>query len=224
MKLQKFVLFFSVLFIFSQFCFAQEKTEAVLIDEFGSIYCDDFLARVDNFFVELQNEPNSLGYAVISGKNDEILKKVRFEMWLNGAIRFRNFDVNTIKTIRSEDTENFKIQFWKVPVGAEKPSFNESNWDFSLPPKTKSFIFYSNNGVFDAICSNFGYEKIYSEFILANPKSRGHIVIYENTVKDFKKVKEEFLKNLPDLPGNRLRFFHVREKDSVFELWIVPNK
>lgn len=222
MKLQKFFFALIILFISVQTHFAQEKPEAVLIDELDVIYCDDFLARIDNFFVSLQNEPNSFGYAVISGNSDEILKKTTYEMWLKGAIRFRNFNADTIKIIRSENTENIRIQFWKVPAGAEKPSFDESEWNFSLPPKTKPFIFYSNNGDFDQICSTVGYEKIYSEFILANPKSRGHIVIYENTVKNFNKVKEEFLKSIPDLPGNRLKFFHSRQKDSLFELWIVP--
>lgn len=224
MKQQIFILLFSVLFTFSHFCVAQENSEAVLIEEFNSIYCDDFLARVDYFFIELQSDPQSIGYAVIAGKVDEIFKKVRFEMWLDGAIRFRNFDADKIKTIRSEDTESFRIQFWKVPVGAKTPSFNGTSWNFTLPQKkSKPFIFHSNSINFEAICSNIGYERIFSEFILANPKSRGHIVIFENSFKAFLKVKEQFLKNLPGLPEDRLKFFHVRQKESLFELWIVPN-
>src|SRR5258705_9328175 len=31
---------------------AQEKQSAVLVDQFGQISCDDFLARIDNFYTQ----------------------------------------------------------------------------------------------------------------------------------------------------------------------------
>jgi hypothetical protein len=44
-------------------------------DEFGDINCEDELARLDAFAVELQNQPNLVGYIIIyggrSGKRNE---------------------------------------------------------------------------------------------------------------------------------------------------------
>ena len=37
------------------------------IDEFGNIANGDLKARLDNFFIELQNRPNKKGYIVITG-------------------------------------------------------------------------------------------------------------------------------------------------------------
>jgi hypothetical protein len=36
-------------------------------DEFGNIQCEDELARLDSFAIELQNHPNLIGYVIIYG-------------------------------------------------------------------------------------------------------------------------------------------------------------
>ncbi len=58
MKLQTFFLVFIILFTAFQICFGQEKPKATLFDEFGKANCEDFWARFDNFFYELQNDHN----------------------------------------------------------------------------------------------------------------------------------------------------------------------
>src|SRR5436190_181775 len=36
-------------------------------EEFGNIHCEDELARLDSFAIELQNHPNLVGYVIIYG-------------------------------------------------------------------------------------------------------------------------------------------------------------
>ena len=65
MKSQKMFLALIILFASFQICFGQVVPKAERIDEFGIITCEDFLARLDNFFIALNNEPSLTGYAII---------------------------------------------------------------------------------------------------------------------------------------------------------------
>lgn len=224
MRLQKIGLLLSIFSIAFHICFAQESPKALLIMESGRMNCEEILAATDVLYVELNNLPTSHGYFVIYGKDEEIRKKADYEMLFDGAIYSRNFDVSRINKVRGEETENIKVQFWLVPAGAEKPDFKEAKWDFTLPPETKPYIFYSNSPLFDGICERPSHNKTYSEFIIGNPTFRGNIVIYESSLKKFRRTKAEILKMLPDIPKNRLKFFYVQGKDSIYELWIVPPK
>ncbi len=221
MKLQKVFLVLIILFASFHVCFGQAKPKAVQVDEFGFITCDDFLSRVDNFFIELENHPNSQGYAVISGENNYLKKKLTYGLWLNGAIREAKRDGSNITKIRSEETGDFKIQFWIVPAGADKPNFNEAEWNFVFPPKTKPFVFHDD---YEQICSSVSFEKVYTEYLSANPKSRGHIVIYGKSLKEYQTEKKEAQNLLSDIPQRQLRFFYVKSDYPNVEFWLVPNK
>ena len=221
MKAQKILLILICLFAVSQISFAQDKPRAVLVDEFDNISCDDFLARADNLFIELQNEPNSQGYVVIYGKNESLPKKIAYELWTNGAIKFRNFDGNRITKVRGAETKNIKVQFWKVPAGAEKPNFNEAKWNFTFQPKTKPFVFHDD---LEQICSSDSFEKIFAEYLNANPQSRGHIVIYGKSPKEFERQKRQTQKLLKNIPSHRLRYFFIKTDYSNTEYWLVPKK
>lgn len=225
MKLQK-TFFILIIFIASfQICFGQDNPKAELIDEFGNINCDDFLARNEGFYRVLQENPGSQGYAVISGKNDELRKKVNYELLIKGAIAINRFDVSRITTIRGAESENFKVQFWQVPPGAAKPDFKESKWNFVFPPQTKPFSFYDN---IREICPPISFETVYAEYLNANPQARGHIVIYAKSLKTYNKFRNEARDLLKDIPINRLRFFHIKRNFSDnyanIEYWLVPRK
>jgi len=221
MKLLKILLNLICLLAVSQVYFGQEKPQAIQIDEFGNISCDDFLARTDNFFLELQNHPTSQGYVLIYGNKDDLRKKIVYELWTNGAIKFRNFDSERVIQVRGAETENIKIQFWRVPAGAEKPDFNEAWWDFVFQSKTKPFIFHDD---FEQICSSVSFEKVFVEYLNANPLARGHVVIHEKSLKQFEKQKRETQDLLKDIPSNRLRYFFIKSDYSNTEYWLVPRK
>lgn len=220
MKLRRFLFAFLISLAAFQFCLAQEKPKAELVFEFGNDGCEILLANMDYFYSELQNNPDSHGYVVISGKGDDTLKKLRYELLINGSIAFRKFDANRINKVRGAETNNLKIQLWKVPAGAEKPVFNEAKWNFVFPPETKSFVFQDYN---EQICYSVGYEKAFGEYLDANPNAKGHIVIYEKSPKKYQKQKQAVQKLLSTIPQNRLRFFQVKKDTSNVEFWLVPK-
>src|SRR5215210_4877350 len=69
------LLIFSLLLVSTSISFA--AAESRKIDSFGSIDCEDEMARLDNFAIELQNAPGAQGYIFIYGgrrdtKRDEV--------------------------------------------------------------------------------------------------------------------------------------------------------
>ncbi len=139
MKLQKILLITICLFAVSHFCFGQEVPKAVKIDEFGEANCEDFWARFDNFFNELQNDPTSTGNLIIYGKKNSLSKSLLYEKLTNGILRFRNLDPSRLVIIRGRENDAIHIEFWKVSAGAEKPVFIAGDWDLTVK-QNKPFI------------------------------------------------------------------------------------
>lgn len=222
MKSQKIIILLIFVFVCFQIHPSQGVPKAELIDNFSRISCDDFLMRLDVFYGELLNDPTSQGYVVIYGDNADLRIKLVYELWTGGSIRFRNFDVNRIKIIRGIETRELNIQLWKIPAGGEKTDFKEAGWDFTFAPKTKPYIFYDEFN--DQICSSVPFEKVYAEYLNANPNAFGHIVIYGKSRRNYQRQKNETQILLKDAPQNRLRFFQIRDERENVEYWLVPRK
>lgn len=204
---------------------AQEKPEARLIDEFGILGCEDIWARQDAFFVEIQNLPASVGYAVIYGKKDVVRQNLARERLIRGILEFRKFDKDRFVVVRGKESDEPHTKFWLVPAGADKPDFNEAKWDFTFTEKQKPFIFYASQEDIGP-CPGGGDLQTYSEYLTANPKARANIVIYANSKKEFQKQQEEFLNALSakfKISPKRIRFFHTKQSEyESYELWLLP--
>ena len=94
--------------------------EAVLVDEFGKLQNDDVRARLDAFFVELQNNPTNQGYIINYGSEREIAARERL---INNHIAFRRFDRSRITMVRGGDLgAGINTKLYRVPPGAENPN------------------------------------------------------------------------------------------------------
>ena len=228
MKLRK--LFFTLLLLLAAFQVytGQEIPKAELVDEFGEVTCEELIARQDNLINLLENDPTSIGYAVIYGKKDNLRAVWRNKRFLDGQTEFRRFDEQRLIIIRGKEAEQLRIQFWKVPVDAEKPDFGEIAWDFSLSKFKKPFIFSSTDWEVNP-CPIGLQLKTYSNYLTANANARGNIVIFAKTKKEFQKDKKKLsdkLTNEYKVPLNQLRFFYKKTKTNYtyHEFWLVPKK
>ena len=228
MKLQKVFLILIVLFAL-QICFGQEKPKAELVDEFGKINCEELQARTDGFYQNgLRSNPSSTGYIVIFGNKNNSLEKYLLEVRFKSAVISQKYEFNRVVFVRGKNNDSTHGQFWLVPAGAEKPNFDEENWDYSLPELNKAVKFHERNWEnFDNICpSNRNFsEELYAKLLLGNPGFRGNIVINENSSKNLKKELLKTFVNKYKIPLNRLKFFYDANgyPDNV-EYWIVPPK
>lgn len=228
MKLQK-ALFFFLLITSFQSCLGQvveQKWEALPFDQFSSLGCDELIARTQNFLYSLGKSAGARGYVVVAGAKDDVRRKVRYELLVKGVAKFMKDDELPVTYIRSERA-NFMIELWIVKPGIEKPVFKEVAWNFVFPPETKPFILDDDG---EWICPAIPFESAYLEYLDANPDARGHVVIYEKSLKKFNMRKKETLILLKEISRRRLRFFHIRRDSAhagygaTIEYWLVPRK
>lgn len=225
MKLRKTLFILVILLASFQISFGQENPKAELIDEFGKILCEDAIGRLDSFFANLQNNPDSTGYIIIYADKNSIIEGFDFEHTIKNHIVFRKVDEKQFVIIRGEKRDNIKIEFWKVPAGADKPSYTEEKWTQTINNPDKAFVF----GIvhIDDVCFSFN-SKVFAEFLIANPNLRGHIVIYNKSKKEAQKESKEWLEvftNEFKVPRRQLRIYFSKNRDYPgVELWLVPQK
>ncbi len=94
---------------------------AIKTDEFGDLPHDQVRARLDNFFVELQNDPNSRGYIIYYGPAGK--KKNDLVKLFNNHIAFRKFDASRITIVDGGAGDGtIRTTLWRVPAGADNPT------------------------------------------------------------------------------------------------------
>jgi hypothetical protein len=110
------------------------------VDEYGKVgHCDE-TARLDNFAIELQNEPGSNGYLLVYVGRDDL------PSWTNGILKravgymvnSRGMEPGRIKVVNGGYREKRATELWVVPPGAGPPKPG--------PGQRRNFGFYSAPG------------------------------------------------------------------------------
>lgn len=106
---------------------AQEQAETVAahkFDEFGSITCEDELARLDAFAIELQNAPGARGHIIVYGgrrgrRNEAKARLARMKFYL---ARVRGLDARRIVTVDGGFRGELSGELWVVGPGEPAPA------------------------------------------------------------------------------------------------------
>lgn len=95
--------------------------EAVLIDEYGNIPNDQIRGRLDTFFADLANNPDSQGYVITYGTDRQA--RVR-EALIRNHMRLRSVDESRVTFVRGGVHESGTVytKLYRVPAGAENPT------------------------------------------------------------------------------------------------------
>ena len=89
-----------------------------LVDEYGALKDDDVKARVDNFYIQLNNNPSAKGYIINYGTPAQIKKQ---KAQIMKAINFRKYDASRVTFVDGPNNGEVKTKFWLVPAGADNP-------------------------------------------------------------------------------------------------------
>ena len=92
------------------------------LDNFGRLPNDEIRARIDAMFVALGNQPNSQGYIINYGTDQEIAAR---EKIIRNHIGFRKYDANRVTFVRGGANPNGNGVWTKVnivPPGANPPT------------------------------------------------------------------------------------------------------
>jgi hypothetical protein len=92
-------------------------------DAFPSIAFDDDKARLDNFAIELQNDPTATGYVIVySGKTSRAGQADRLgARTIDYLTQARGIDSHRVVLVNGGYRETDYFEFWLVPQGAQPP-------------------------------------------------------------------------------------------------------
>lgn len=98
-------------------------------DEFGDLKCEDEYARLDNFAIQLQNEPQAKGVIIFYGgktfrgrlpkRGEAEARAARLKPYL---VQRRGIPANRVTVINGGYAEQWTAQLWIIPQGASMPS------------------------------------------------------------------------------------------------------
>jgi hypothetical protein len=93
-------------------------------DEFDNIHCEDEMARLDSFAIELQNHPGFIGYVIIYGgrvsrRREAKARAARMYYYL---VHSRGLDRKRIITVDGGFRETLMGELWIFQPGASVPA------------------------------------------------------------------------------------------------------
>jgi len=156
--------------------FAQEDAEPIenqdakipiKVDEFGRVGECDLGARIDNFFITLNENPSATGYIIFYQEKDVLPAEYdsnQMERRIRNYLSFRRFDSARIIFIRGGFRDELATELYLIPNGANAPEPTDT-----IPPpttpKNKTFL-YDNNLIYS------DYYNFLDEFILPSVQAK----------------------------------------------------
>lgn len=217
--------------------------KAHLFDSYGDIPSDDASARLDNFAIQLQNEPNVDGYVIGYGPEGEgsgtgqHLLRVTKDYFVN----MRGLDPERIQTVyggRYKNPAEVLSELWLVPQGASAPE--PRCYKSKLEAITGKFTEYKAwDGFPDSEGPSFGNVSLaaFADILRQQPKTFAYIVAFNvrgATPGTWRRVAK---RDATDLQGygieaDRIKIIYggvvKREKNedvqqAMVQFWILPS-
>ncbi|MFN2516098.1 MAG: hypothetical protein ABR556_07770 [Pyrinomonadaceae bacterium] len=102
------------------------RGESTRFDEYGDIKFNDEKARLDNYAIQLQNQPGAQGYIVAYGScaGEAQARADRAKDYL---VNNRQIDAGRLETIDGGCRSDLAVELWIVPSGATPPAASMDN-------------------------------------------------------------------------------------------------
>jgi hypothetical protein len=91
-------------------------------DEFGNIQRNDEKARLDNFAVELQNDPTSTAYVIVHPGTPGPSAETRSARIVDYMVNTRRLDRERIVTFIGSPRKQLTVELWLCPQGVTPPA------------------------------------------------------------------------------------------------------
>ncbi len=110
--------------------------EAKKIEEFGYLFCDDFLSRAESIRMELNADPEAFSYIYVyegkilktdynQNKSYYVLPRIgeaiNYSRTMRKRFKMLNIPLNRTKFILAGFREKFTVEFWLVPKDSNPP-------------------------------------------------------------------------------------------------------
>lgn len=215
-------------FVFSSTSVSQ-KPEAVLIDQFGKLPCDEFNGRIWNLVLQIKQLPASRALVFVHPNSTESRMTQSQLKYILAQFEFEEME-DRVEFRIGREMDGLSYELWKIPAGADAPDGVGYKWWPPKPDTTKPFIFGYEDDIGE--CPTFVPRK-FAEIILANRGSRAYVVIKAASWErgQVKSFADDTIKTLVEkfkIERKRIRTFYVRQKErnsmTFAEYWFVPAR
>jgi hypothetical protein len=112
------------LFLILMLASLSSAQDASRFDRFGNVNCEDEMARLDNFAVQIQSNQGSVGYVIVYGgsfgrRGEAQARASRIKDYL---VKSRGLDSNRVMTIDGGYMEHLTVDLWILPRGVGAPT------------------------------------------------------------------------------------------------------
>lgn len=167
-----------------------QRPIAIPVDEFRRIGCGDLLARIDNFFIQLINNPQMTAYIVLAPGKSDLRTAENKKQFIENIFNRRKFDTTRLRIVRDMEADSEIVKFYLLPAGAVDPVKDAVAWPEKKLDLASPFIFGVERD--EDPCPDFPLPK-YAELLRSNPDLRGHVVIFPNTLYNQNATKQRWL-------------------------------
>ena len=198
---------------------AQTKTAgARKFDEFGDIQYSDLIARLDNFAIQLQNDPTSKGFILVyRSRRDLPGLSNRLALWSKSyLITSRGLPDVRVVTIDGGVASCLTQELWIIPMGtAPKPrsdAYPRGYSYFEMPVKFDELSFplpsdMAETGSIEVNSDPITYLDGFAEALRKEPRSRAYVIVYgeyyieHGAIGNDRGEQKEYARPRLDFPG-----------------------
>lgn len=211
------------------------------IDEFGDIQISDWLARADNFAIELQNSPGATGYIVAYGVPNKYPGwPLRRGYWVKGyLVTGRSIPAEHVEVVNGGYRDSVMFQLWLVEAGAQLP-VQPFDLRAALVREKSPFLFDQfyvldpspSLGIEDGYEGYLDVKGRFEPFVLAlraDPAARGCVIAYatrrnrHGTDRQLAARTKRLISTTHAIGADRIvAVSGGLRKERTVELWIVP--
>ncbi|HEX7957522.1 MAG TPA: hypothetical protein VF508_11300 [Pyrinomonadaceae bacterium] len=168
----------------------QAQPAARMLDEFGRVAFSDMLARLDNFAVELQNNPGADGVIAVYPEMSDRLPGwfVRRAYWAKGYLtKGRGLGPGRVRVVNAGFEKETRFVLWVVPAGAASP-VAPLDWGAALAREKNPVLFdrtvfenyprVAEEGEYEDYTDPKDRHEPFVSALRADPAARGYLVGY----------------------------------------------
>lgn len=193
----------------------------MLVDEFGQISCDDFLARIDGLYTQINANPGSKGYFVISGSKEVLTGKLGFELLFETAVRQQGHDSTVASIIRGNESGPLDVKIWIAKAGSELPSFGATKWDLRMRPGSTPFRLRSDMA---QICDPPRIDRVARDLVDSNPDGSIFVVVHGPNAHQRRVEFKVARKMLTGFDATRIRYLLRHSQTSYSDYYFALGK
>ena len=201
--------------------FGQNEAKTILVDEFGQVSCDEFLARIDNFYHQINANPGSKGYFVIAGSKALLEKKLSYELLFESAVQQRLFDRTLTSIIRGYEHGPLEIKLWIGKSDARAPNFGEAKWDLRLPSGSAPHELRSDMA---QICDPPPVDRVAKDLLEANPDGSIFVIVHGPTARQRRGEFRVARKMLAVFDPKRIRYLLRRSQAAYSDYYFAVGR